>query len=237
MRRLSDGCSRGKYGQGPGGDGVSPPGHARSELGIRRDMALASAPRSCESVLVASDPNRDSVMQSLLSNHQRFLDFLERRTKSRVDAEDVLQSAFAKALEKGKDLRSGESAVAWFYRLLRNALVDRYRSDASQGHALESKTDERDHKAAEDAELRGEVCRCVMDLLPTLKVEYAEILRRVDLEGEPVKDAAKAAGITPNHAGVRLHRARKALLREGQRSCRTCATHGCLDCSCGQHET
>ena len=60
------------------------------------------------------------------------------------------------------------------------------------------------------------------------------VFRRVDLEGEAVNGAAQAIGITPNNAGVRLHRARKALLREVQRSCRTCATHGCLDCSCGQ---
>ena len=80
----------------------------------------------------------------------------------------------------------------------------------------------------------GERSAGVIDLLPTLKVEYAELLRRVELEGEPVKDVANAVGITPNNAGVRLQRARKALLREVQRSCRTCAPHGCLDCTCGQ---
>jgi RNA polymerase sigma-70 factor (ECF subfamily) len=32
---------------------------------------------------------------------------------------------------------------------------------------------------------------------------------------------------------VRLHRARQALKRELERSCGTCATHGCLDCTCG----
>jgi RNA polymerase sigma-70 factor (ECF subfamily) len=85
----------------------------------------------------------------------------------------------------------------------------------------------------EETELRGEVCRCILDLLPTLEPGYADLLRRVDLGGEPVVAAAQALGITANNAGVRLHRARKALLREVQRSCRTCATHGCLDCSCG----
>ena len=179
-----------------------------------------------------SDSSGDSALQSLVLNHKRFLGFLEARTRSRGDAEDVLQSAFAKALEKEGDLRTGETAVAWFYRLLRNALVDRYRSEASHGPTLEPNA-KGSIAETEDAELRGEVCRCVMDLLPTLKVEYAELLRRVELEGEPVKDVAKAVGITPNNAGVRLHRARKALLREVQRSCRTCATHGCLDCTCG----
>ena len=72
-----------------------------------------------------------------------------------------------------------------------------------------------------------------MDLLPTLKPEYATLLRQVEIEEIPVAVAALQAGITPGNASVRLHRARKALLKEVQRSCRTCATHGCLDCTCG----
>ena len=43
---------------------------------------------------------------------------------------------------------------------------------------------------------------------------------------------AASAGITPNNAGVRLHRARRALRRQTLAFCRACAEHGCLDCSC-----
>lgn len=172
-----------------------------------------------------------AVVRALVSNHERFLEFLERRTGSRVEAEDLLQSTFVRALERGDQLRSEESSVAWIFRLLRNALVDRRRSRDALGRALEGKLLEQ-AEAQEDHELRGEACRCIGDLLPTLKAEYAELIRRVDLEGESLAAAAGAAGITANNAGVRLHRARRALLREVQRSCRTCAAHGCLDCSC-----
>lgn len=174
-----------------------------------------------------SDPR---LLEILLSNHRRFLAFLERRTGSRGEAEDLLQAAFVRALEQGDDLRADESAVAWFFRLLRNALVDRDRKRAAGERALVEKSEE---VRLEDPDaLRAEVCRCVGDLLPTLQPDYALLLRRVDLQGEPVKRVAESLGITPNHAGVRLHRARRALLKEVQRSCRTCATHGCLDCCC-----
>lgn len=173
------------------------------------------------------------VVRTLVENHRRFLDFLERRTGSRAEAEDVLQSAFVKLLERGDEPRDGESAVAWLYRLLRNATIDRQRSQASRDRAVSGRAEAERVLLDEDPELRGEVCRCVSDLLPTLKPEYAELLRRVDLEGQAVVDAAGELGVTANNAGVRLHRARKALLREVQRSCGTCATHGCLDCSCG----
>ncbi len=177
-----------------------------------------------------------AVVEALVSNHRRFLDFLERRTGDRARAEDLLQSAFVRALEKGGGIRTGESSVAWFYRLLRNALVDQHRADAARGRALEGRADRglEDEGEDEEARLHGEVCRCVVDLLPTLKAEYAELIRSVDLEGEPVQSAARELGITPNHASVRLHRARKALLKRVQRSCGTCAAHGCLDCSCGE---
>jgi DNA-directed RNA polymerase specialized sigma24 family protein len=35
-----------------------------------------------------------------------------------------LQSAFARGIEKGGALRAEEGIVAWFYRLLRNAIID-----------------------------------------------------------------------------------------------------------------
>jgi hypothetical protein len=47
-----------------------------------------------------------------------------------------------------------------------------------------------------------------------------------------VEDFAKANGITPNNASVRLHRARKSVAKELTAVCGACAEHNCLDCSC-----
>lgn len=177
-----------------------------------------------------SSSREDDIVAALLANHRQFLAFLEQRTGNRADAEDILQSAFVRGIEKARDIRDGESAVAWFYRLLRNALVDYYRRRGAEQRALAGAVAERTLEP--DEELHREVCRCVTALLPALKSEYAELLRQVDLEDVPVAEAARRAGITANNASVRLHRARSALLKEVQRSCRTCATHGCLDCTC-----
>jgi RNA polymerase sigma-70 factor (ECF subfamily) len=176
-------------------------------------------------------PSGDEVTQALVANHRQFLAFLERRVGSRATAEEILQSAFVKAVEKGGALSDEEGAVAWFYRLLRNALVDHYRRQAAEGRALEREAREAE-EAGEDPELKGAVCACVGELLPTLKPEYADMVRQVDLEERSVPDVAREAGITANNAGVRLHRARQALKKQLERSCGTCASHGCLDCSC-----
>ena len=45
-------------------------------------------------------------------------------------------------------------------------------------------------------------------------------------------DFAKEAAISSNNAGVRLHRARRALEVRVRDVCTTCADHGCHACTC-----
>jgi RNA polymerase sigma-70 factor (ECF subfamily) len=71
-------------------------------------------------------------------------------------------------------------------------------------------------------------------LAGTLKPEYAQALQRVEVDGVSVQAFAAEAGITANNAAVRLFRARKALKKQLEVSCGTCASHGCLDCTCGE---
>lgn len=181
----------------------------------------------------ALPPPTDAVAQTLVAQHRRFLAFLEKRVESRAVAEEILQSAFMKSIEKGDQLRSDESAVAWFYRLLRNAVIDHYRRRAAQARALEKHG--MDVALGEEIgpEAEAAICACLDELIPTLKDEYAQIVRAVDLEGRPVIDAARDLGITANNASVRLHRARGQLKKRLEAVCRTCAEHGCLDCTCG----
>ncbi len=175
------------------------------------------------------------VVKTLVENHRRFLAFLERRVGSREVAEDILQDAFVRGLAKAGDVREEESAVAWFYRLLRNALVDHWRRRASERRIVDRAAALADPSiAGVDTELMETVCACVGELVETLKPEYAEAVRQVDLGNASVKSFAETAGITANNASVRLHRGREALRRQVERACGTCADHGCLDCTCGR---
>lgn len=175
-----------------------------------------------------------AVAKILLAQHERFLRFLRSRVKSRQVAEDILQSSFVKALERGRGIREDESVVAWFYRVLRNAIADHHRRRSVEDRSLGKKKAELEaaDKQVANRQIERFVCRCVKDLLATVKPEYERALRRVDLEGQPVEDFARAERITPNNAMVRLHRARKALHGRLLQSCGSCTEHGCLDCSC-----
>lgn len=170
-------------------------------------------------------------LAALVANHRRFLEFVERRVGDRATAEDILQEAFARGLDKLGALANDESAVAWFYRSLRNALVDHHRRRGAAGRALASFAAELDRDRP-SGELHEEACRCVIALAATLEPEYASALGRIDVEGASVKDYAHEAGVTPGNAAVRVFRARAALRRQLARACGTCADHGCFDCTC-----
>lgn len=172
-------------------------------------------------------------LQTILTrNRDRFVAFLAKRMGGDVvEAEELFQSAILRSLEKGIPTEDEENAVAWFYRVLRNSLIDHYRhvgAIARAGDVLRS------DPAQADPELEDTVCACVTDLLPTLKPEYAEIVKAVDLDSKGLPDVAKSLGVTSNNATVRLHRARKALKERLISKCGHCAEGGCLDCSCNK---
>jgi RNA polymerase sigma-70 factor (ECF subfamily) len=168
------------------------------------------------------------IVRTLVSGHERFLRFLLPRVGSRESAEDVLQAAYVKALERGGGIRKGESAVAWFFQLLRNAVLDHHRRRGVEVRATISKG-KSSPRVGGDSDLERAVCQCVKDIIPTLKAEYAEILQKVEMQGAAVTDVAKSERITANNAMVRLHRARKALHGRLVETCGTCTEHGCLD--------
>ena len=173
------------------------------------------------------------VAKVLVENHRAFLRFLERHVGRRDLAEDILQDAFARGLPKLATLRDGESVVPWFYRALRNATIDHHRRAGASDRALAAFAEEMEKSEDPSKAMHDEVCQCVGRLAGTLKPEYAEALRRVEVDGVAVKDFAAEIGISASNAGVRVHRAREALRRQVAVSCGTCATHGCVDCTCG----
>jgi RNA polymerase sigma-70 factor (ECF subfamily) len=107
-------------------------------------------------------PSREA-LDTLVASHRRFLAFLERRTGDRALAEDLLQEAFVRGLDRIGQLRDDESAVAWFYRSLRNAVVDHHRRRGAAERGLAALARELEAQAP-GAELGREICRCVGEL-------------------------------------------------------------------------
>src|SRR5882724_11829346 len=198
-------------------------------------MPVLSAPDAAPDAHACDDASTglsSSALEALVANHARFLAFLERRVGRRELAEEILQEAFVRGLSRGAAarLRDDESAIAWFYRLLRNAIVDHARHAAAEQRAVARAAVEPSDAAEpeRDAELVEVICACVSSLVRTLKPEHARVLERVELGGASVRAFAAEEGLSPGHAGVRLFRARQALRRRIEQSCGTCAEHGCF---------
>jgi RNA polymerase sigma factor (sigma-70 family) len=217
--------------------GAGPPDHLLASA-----FDLDAPPESLDADVVEADdaPARSSeptsaparVADVLVDNHRQFLRFLERRLGDPALAEDVLQAAFVRGLERAGQLRDDESVVAWFYRVLRNAIVDHHRRTGRTDRRLDAVARELAAAADPLPDDRNAICGCVTRLVDTLKPEYAAAIRRVELDGLAVKDFADETHVTANNAAVRLYRARKALREQVRRSCGTCAEHGCIDCRC-----
>lgn len=174
--------------------------------------------------------NPTAALLELLEHRAEFLGFLTRRVGDPAAAEDILQAAYTKALQKGEQIQKAESVVAWFYRMLRNALVDDYRRTHARSRAHEQFVAEA--LLSYESEIEANLCACVRGVIRTLKPEYRTALERIDLGGESIADFAHAEDTTPNNASVRLHRARRAAAKKLTEVCGACADHKCLDCTC-----
>lgn len=187
-------------------------------------------------------PMDAAVRRALVESHAGLSRFLRRRLGSEEDAEEVLQKFMIKALASAGDLRNLQSVRAWLGRVLATTIVDFQRAAIRRRrHEHAADPDElarlADLAIEPDAETDQVVCDCLYQLLPTIRPDYAEVIWRADLLGEPRDRLAVSLGTSVNNVTVRLHRARQALKTRLEQMCRACVVHGFLDCRCAEEAT
>ncbi len=156
--------------------------------------------------------------------------FVRRRVNSPDIADDILSDSLLRAVRAAPELEDTQAILPWFYTILRNAITDHYRRDAAASRTKRRLAVEVDGVfEPEDAD---EACACLLSLVETLKPEYAELIREMDLKGAELSEMAARLGVSKANLKVRHHRARKRLRVLLERTCRTCAVHGCIDCTC-----
>src|SRR6185295_10710571 len=125
--------------------------------------------------------------RALLESRQDLLAFLGRRLGNRQEAEEVLQQFSLRALERSSDLRDVRTVRGWLGRILASTIVDHQRRAVrKRRREVAMEPNDVENLAIEpDVELDGAVCNCLYKLLPTLKPDYAEVVWRADILGEP----------------------------------------------------
>ena len=176
------------------------------------------------------------VVHRIVDNEPAFRAFLRKRLGNETIVEDVFQQCLLRAVERQHSVKNQESVVAWFYQILRNAVIDYYRSKATEDarhQAFEKEAEVLQPQAVPSLDaVKATICACLDEVVGTLRPGYGELIRRIDLGGESTAEVAKALRISTSNATVRLHRARQALRNSLEEACGVCTKHGCLNCTC-----
>jgi RNA polymerase sigma-70 factor (ECF subfamily) len=207
----------------------------------RNVLLLAGRPETIVSRMLIGPATREppenlspaQVADVLVANYREFSSFLEHEVGSRAVSEEILQDAFGRGAHNLGTLNSHESAVGWFYRLLRNAVIEQPRAAGSFEHKLTAFRTGIEQRLEPSVELRDAIRHYVGELTGILDPEHAAALRSVEFGGTTIDAFAEAAGISPRLAGVRVADARAALRRRVVSSCGVCAVHGRWNCTCG----
>ena len=176
------------------------------------------------------DTNTEAAINDLLAHRERFVSFVRSRIGEREAAEDIVQGALAQVIAQRLNI-TGQDLIRWFYRVLRNATIDRHRRRAAELRGLERW--EVDPTTHPDPESTRRVCGCVRSALGGLPAKSRAILEAVELRGMTPAAYGKAHDISSGNAAVRLHRARRLLADRLKSICGTCTLDACSDCDCG----
>lgn len=193
-----------------------------------RESAARHEHDGAEGTARVNDP--EGVTALIMASRRGLVGYIRKKVSDPDLAEDIFQESLLKAIRNAPELRDDSRLLPWFYRIVNNAITDHYRHRAIVPKYLEAYAHEIDTSVA--PEERDLICQCIRDVIPTLRPEYAELIEQLELgDGDPAA-LADRLGITRNNLKVRRHRARTELREKLEQTCRSCATHGCLDCSC-----
>lgn len=138
-------------------------------------------------------------------------------TGDRVDAEDLVQETYAKALKGFKSFQEGTNLRAWMFRILRNTfLTSRSGLAARNTSSLDDEAEEAEALAShnvtpESVLLRSENRQLVLDALAALPVHYREIILLCEVEELSYREIAGVLSLPIGTVMSRLSRARNLL--------------------------
>jgi RNA polymerase sigma-70 factor (ECF subfamily) len=162
----------------------------------------------------------DSVTDQLRQQLDVLYPKIERSVRAYVagtglDPEDLTQEAFAKAVEKAEQFRSGSALYTWLYRIARNTCIDAMRRLKTR-RSFYSDTSGNQESFGIDEGLfpeRNEAGRLLYSALSGMEENYKDLIILRDLEGMPYAEIAETTGLNEGTVKSRLFRAR-VMLRE-----------------------
>ncbi|MCG8469812.1 MAG: sigma-70 family RNA polymerase sigma factor [Gemmatimonadetes bacterium] len=128
------------------------------------------------------------------------------------DAEDAVQAAFIRSLERIGQLRPGSRFGPWFYRVLRSTCLNLRRREALRTHSEltdAAAASDDPHRELERTDARERV----LDALARLPERQRTAVLMYDLEGYDHAEIAEVLDIAVGTSRANLHHGRQALRR------------------------
>ncbi|MFQ5680054.1 MAG: RNA polymerase sigma factor [Gemmatimonadota bacterium] len=126
------------------------------------------------------------------------------------DAEDAVQAAFLRALEKIDQLRPGSPFGPWFYRVLRSTCLNLRRREALRTHEAMAVEPAGRSDPASDLE-RKEMRQRLLEALEQVPEAQRLAVLLYDLEGYDHTEIAEILEIASGTSRANLHHGRRAL--------------------------
>ena len=179
-----------------------------------------SPPTSDAARTVAADdtargPTAAALATRDLRRHLRA--WLRTRVADDATADDLVQEVFLRALTA---TTTPTDPAAWLHAIARHTLVDHYRARRPPA-ALAELPDEPPAAAADDdARAHRELSSCLRPFAEDLPPIYRDALVATDFEGRPMREQARAAGVSLSAIKSRAARARQLLKARVLACCR-----------------
>ncbi|HJU37189.1 MAG TPA: RNA polymerase sigma factor [Gaiellaceae bacterium] len=133
-------------------------------------------------------------------------------TRSREEAEDLVQETYARVLSKPRLLR-GEDEVGYLLRALRNTLISQRRTEQRRPATTELLDESPLGARASDDPAQASETREVFAAIADLPDEFRDALVAVDVAGLSYPEAARALGVPEGTLTSRLFRGRDRVAR------------------------
>lgn len=161
----------------------------------------------------------EAQFEAIYGHHHRAVFAYCRRRSNPDEVEDLVAEVFTTVWRKIQDAPQPEDVLPWLYRISYLVMTNHWRSAGRRKkltEKIESLGVSTPALIADQIVVRQELSE-VLEAAERLKPRDQEILRLASWERLSSADIGSVLDITPNTAKQRLHRARKALIREHER--------------------
>ncbi|SAK48060.1 RNA polymerase sigma factor [Caballeronia catudaia] len=173
----------------------------------RRQAEAATDGAGLDRLARASGRTALSFESDLLAHLPQLRRYARALTGDRAWADDLVQDATERALNRAKSFHAGTNLRAWLFTIMRNLYIDQLRG--RRDIAVDDETAPWRQMAAPRGEVDGLVLRDVQRALYCLPVEQREVMLLVCVEEMSYQEASVVLNVPTGTVMSRLSRARE----------------------------